>query len=142
MPLMELAITPYTSSNPVMLNLGYIGAGYPFPTDDFTPDFLTFDDMLILNPSATHLLEMPEDTMIGAGIMPGDTLIIDTSLTPRAGDIVVACIDDEWTVCYFRRDDKRRIYLEAANAKYGPLYPMESLTIHSVVVSTLRRYRA
>jgi SOS-response transcriptional repressor LexA len=54
--------------------------------------------------------------MIEAGILPGDLLIVERGVTPRDGDIVIAQVDREWTMKYFRQRGKT-VFLEAANTK-------------------------
>ena len=79
------------------------------------------------------------DSMIDAGIMPGDLLIVERGAAVRDGDIVIAQIDREWTIKYFRRRGNK-VFLEAANKDYQPLHPTEELNIAAVVRGVVRRY--
>lgn len=121
--------------------LGEIGAGFPMPTQEDLGDAVALDSLLIVNRNSTFLLTVFGDSMVEAGIMPKDIVLVDTSLTPRPNDIVIACVDDDWTMKYFCRDERGRVYLQAANSKYPRIYPQEKLIIHSVVVSSVRCYR-
>lgn len=121
--------------------LGSIGAGFPVPTEEELGDAIALDSLLIINRTSTFLLTVFGDSMIEAGIMPKDIVLVDTAIQPRPNDIVVACVDEEWTMKYFCRDERGQIYLEAANPKYPRIYPQERLEIHSVVVSSVRCYR-
>ena len=123
-------------------HLGEIGAGFPSPAEEELSDTVALDSLLVLNRTSTFLLTVSGDSMIEAGLMPRDIVLVDTSISPRQGDIVVACVDGQWTMKYFCRDKKGAICLEAANPKYPRLYPQEQLQIHSVVVSSVRRYRS
>ncbi|HEX8833416.1 MAG TPA: S24 family peptidase [Abditibacteriaceae bacterium] len=126
---------------PLMLqSIGAVQAGFPSPAEEELSDNFSLESMLIHNRNATFLLNISGDSMIEAGLMPGDVALVDTSLKPVPGDVVVACVDGNWTMKYFRRDT-RGIYLEPANPKYKPIRPREQLIIHSVVVSSLRTYR-
>jgi len=78
--------------------------------------------------------------MNGAGILPGDMVLVERGLEPHDGDIVIAQIDHSWTMKYFRKRG-RKVYLEAANPKYKPFYPKEELKIAAVVIGVIRKYR-
>jgi SOS-response transcriptional repressor LexA len=70
--------------------LGSVEAGFPSPAEEELVDTLSLDDLLIQNREATFLLKVSGDSMINAGILPGDMVIIDKGLTPKSGDIVIA----------------------------------------------------
>jgi len=63
------------------------------------------------------MLKVSGDSMIGAGIIEGDMVLADRSVTPRAGDIVIAEVDSEWTMKYLRKTGQK-MWLQAANKKY------------------------
>jgi SOS-response transcriptional repressor LexA len=77
--------------------------------------------------------------MIEAGILPGDLLIVERGAAPRDGDIVIAQVDREWTMKYFRRRGAA-VFLEAANKDYQPIHPTEELKIAAVVRGVVRKY--
>ncbi|HYC83057.1 MAG TPA: S24 family peptidase, partial [Candidatus Paceibacterota bacterium] len=58
----------------------------------------------------------------------------------KLGDIVVACVDGDWTLKYLRKDKAGRMYLEPANVNYHDIYPQAELTIGGVVRGVLRKY--
>lgn len=98
----------------IPLFLSSVQAGFPSPADDFLDKKINLNDFLIDNPSATFLLKVKGSSMIGAGIAEGDYLIVDRSLYPKTGDIIVAYIDGEFTVKrYFV--ENRRIILRPEN---------------------------
>ena len=80
------------------------------------------------------------DSMEGAGILEGDSVVLKNGLEPEHGDIVAALIDREDTLKIFVRD-KSRCYLKAANTKYPDLFPAEELTITGVMVGLIRATR-
>jgi repressor LexA len=121
--------------------LGTVAAGWPSPAEEEIPDTLSLDDYLISNKEATYLFKVRGDSMIGAGIMDGDMALVERGAPVKDGDIVLAEIDREWTLKYFRKRGGK-VYLEAANKKYGNIFPNEELKIAAVLVSVIRKYRA
>ena len=119
--------------------LGTVIAGFPSPAEEELADTMTLDEYLITNKEATYLLKVDGESMIEAGILPGDLLLVERGLTPRDGDIVIAQVDREWTIKYFRKRG-RAVFLEAANKDFKPIYPTEELTIAAVVRAVIRKY--
>ena len=77
-----------------------IKAGFPSPADDYLHDSLDFNRDLIKNPEATFYGRVSGDSMIEAGICDGDIAVIDRSLQPSDGDIIVAFVNGEFTIKY------------------------------------------
>ena len=75
-----------------------ISAGFPSPADDYLEQCLDLNDFLIKKPAATFLVRVKGDSMIEAGIGEGDILIVDRSITPQFGFIVIAVVNGEFTV--------------------------------------------
>ena len=73
-----------------------IKAGFPSPAEDYLSDSLDFNRDLIKHPEATFYAVVDGDSMIGLGINPGDIAVIDKSLEPAHGDIVVSYINEEF----------------------------------------------
>jgi len=119
--------------------LGQIQAGFPSPAEEELVDTISLDEYLIKNREATFMLKVSGDSMIDAGIMEGDMVLADRSVTPCPGDIVVAEIDSEWTMKYLRKTG-RNLWLQAANKKYKPIYPEQELKIAAVVKAVIRKY--
>jgi len=120
--------------------LGAVAAGFPSPAEEELSDTMSLDEYLISSPQATYMLKVDGDSMVDAGIRPGDLVLVQRNLTPKAGDIVVAEVDGEWTLKYF---EKRGgvVCLKAANKKYPPIIPKQELVIAGVVVANVRKYR-
>lgn len=78
--------------------LSSVKAGFPSPADDFIDTGLDLNQHLILHPEATFLVRVSGNSMINAGIFDGDTLIVDRALTAFNGNIVVAVINNDFTV--------------------------------------------
>lgn len=119
--------------------LGAVAAGFPSPAEEELVDTVTLDELLIRNKEATYLLKVNGDSMIEAGILPGDLLIVERGAAPRDGDIVIAQVDREWTMKYFRKRGSK-VFLEAANKNYQPIHPAEELKIAAVVRGVVRKY--
>ena len=119
--------------------LGEVQAGFPSPAEEELADAITLDDYLIKNREATFMLKVSGDSMIDAGIQPGDMVLVERTNTVKPGDIVVAEVDNEWTLKFYRKQGNK-VYLEAANKKYPPIYPHEALTIAAVVKAVIRKY--
>ncbi|MCL4533038.1 MAG: transcriptional repressor LexA [Deltaproteobacteria bacterium] len=120
--------------------LGSVEAGFPSPAEEELLDSVSIDKFLIKNPNSSFMLEISGDSMINAGIMPKDFVVVDKSLTPKEGDIVIARVDGDWTIKYLRKENGKYI-LESANPKYGFIKPKQELTVAGVVVGTIRKYR-
>ena len=97
-----------------------ISAGFPSPADDFIDKSLDLNEFLIAHPSATFFVRVEGTSMIEADIHPGDILIVDRSLEPKSGSIVIALLNGEFTVKRFRRS-KGRSYLFAENPSFTPI---------------------
>lgn len=107
-----------------LLNCG-VAAGFPSPADDYVDARLDLNEYLIRHPAATFMVRAIGDSMIGVGIHSGDLLIVDKSLRPVDGCVVVAVVEGDCTVKQYRCDGpdgrQRRPWLEAANPAYPPL---------------------
>ena len=75
-----------------------VACGFPSPADDYFESTIDLNDLLINNPSSTFLIRANGNSMMDAGILDGDLLIVDRSLTPKNKDIVVANINGEFLV--------------------------------------------
>lgn len=120
--------------------LGSIQAGWPSPAEEELVDILSLDEFLIAKPDASYLVKVTGDSMIGAGIMPNDLVIVERGRQPKAGDIVIAQVDGEWTMKFFEKQNGK-VILKAANKKYPPIEPKQELVIGGVVVANVRKYR-
>jgi len=119
--------------------LGTVTAGFPSPAEEELTDIMSLDAYLITNKEATYILKVRRDSMIEAGILPGDLLLVERGATPRDGDMVIAQVDREWTMKYFRRRGTT-VFLEAANKEYQPIHAKEELQIAAVVRAVIRKY--
>lgn len=116
-----------------------VNAGLPQPSNDVGVEGLNVDSFLIDNPSRTVLLTVKGDSMVDAGLLPGDTVIVKRGAPHQVGSIVVAKVDQEYTVKYLARD-KRGFYLKPGNDAYPPIHPKNDLDIFGVVTGSFRKY--
>jgi SOS regulatory protein LexA len=120
--------------------LGFVQAGFPSPAEEELQDVVSIDEYLVSNPNATFLVKVRGDSMVDAGIHQGDLVLIQKNLDPKDGDIVIAQVDSEWTLKYFKQKSKK-VYLQAANQKYPAIIPRQELVIAGVVIANIRKYK-
>lgn len=132
-------LIPLSLKNATRL-LGTVEAGWPSPAEEELADTISLDDFLIENPAATFMLKVSGDSMIEAGILPGDMVLVDKGAAPKSGDIVIAEVDGEWTMKYLKKRGDS-ISLIPANPNYKPIKPQKELRIAGVVTSVIRKYK-
>jgi SOS regulatory protein LexA len=118
---------------------GFVTAGLPSVVEEEQVDTINLDDMLVKNKSLTYMLEVDGDSMIDAHIERGDMVLVERTNTARDMQIVIAEVDGEFTMKYFREKGGKR-WLEPANKNYKPIYPEHSLNINAVVKAVIRKY--
>lgn len=136
-PAGKIALTPRLTGSVRLL--GAVQAGFPSPAEEELADTLTLDEFLIRRPEATYMLTVTGDSMTGAGILPGDIVLVEKGAAPKPNDVVVAQVDDEWTLKYFNRD-RAGVRLDPANPKYRFIRPRRSLSIGGIVRAVIRKY--
>ncbi|MEA3471376.1 MAG: LexA family transcriptional regulator [Thermodesulfobacteriota bacterium] len=119
--------------------VGEVRAGFPSPAEEELRDTISLDEYLISRPESSFLLEVSGDSMIGEGIKPGDLVIVEKGREPRNGDVIIAQVDGEWTMKYFRKK-RGGIVLESANPEYPPIRPKRELTVGGVITAVVRKY--
>ncbi len=119
--------------------LGAVEAGFPSPAEEELTDTMSLDEYLIEHRDATYLLKVSGDSMIEAGIMPGDMVLVERRSDARDGDIVIAEIDTGWTMKYLRKE-KGKTWLQPGNPKYPPIVPKDELKIAAIVKAVVRKY--
>ena len=119
--------------------LGVVEAGLPSPAGDVLGDTINLDEFLIRRPEESFLLKVKGDSMIEAHIEEGDLVLAERREQADVGEIVIAEVDGEWTMKYYRKKGNKS-YLEPANKKYKPIYPEQSLRIAAVVKAVIRKY--
>lgn len=104
-----------------------VSAGFPSPADDYIEGKLDLNELMVANPAATFFVRVAGDSMVGAGIHHHDILVVDRSLEPINGKIVIAVVDGELTVKRLRKKGAE-IYLHAENPDYPDILISEETT--------------
>lgn len=119
-----------------------VSAGVPFAADDHLDYALDLNTHLISNPSTTFFVRVAGDSMTGANIFDGDLLVVDRSLKPRTGDIVIAVVNGEMTVKRFM-PSAHMVVLKAENPQYDdiPIGSNTDFAIWGVVMHVIHRAR-
>src|SRR5450830_618117 len=94
-----------------------VPAGFPSPADDYIEGRLSLDEHLIQHKDSTFFVRAKGNSMIGAGIFDGDLLVVDKSLNPSSGDIVIAIVDGGLTVKRLIKRG-RKITLKPENPRF------------------------
>jgi DNA polymerase V len=118
-----------------------VSAGFPSPAEDYIEQRLDLNELLIQNPAATFFVRVSGDSMEGAGINDGDILVVDRSLAPASGRIVVAIIHGEFTVKRLYRD-VHSCRLLAENPAYPAIEVSEEsgCEIWGIVTSSIHQF--
>jgi len=117
-----------------------IQAGFPSPATDNLKQDMHLDEYLVSKPNNTIYIKVAWDSMIDAGIHPWDWVIVEKWAKVDLWDIVVAVVDNEYTLKYYNKD-WWQVYLAPANKSYDNIYPKESLEIFGVVVWVFRKVK-
>lgn len=119
--------------------LGLVEAGIPSLAEQDKLESISLDNYLIDHKEKTFILEVKGDSMIEAHIEEGDFVVAERTDRAKPGDIVIAEVDGDWTMKYYRTEGPMT-WLEPANRNYEPIYPAESLRIAAVVKGVIRKY--
>ena len=116
-----------------------VAAGMPIAATDSGSDLMTIDRFLIPHPAETVLVRVKGDSMTGAGIHSGDLAVVERCSQAKPGDIVVAVVDDEFTLKTLGRD-KNGYHLLPANPDFPVIRPNGKLEIFGILVGLVRKY--
>lgn len=116
-------------------------AGFSAPGDDLIESVLDINDLVVKNPASTFFVRVEGESMEGAGIFSGDVLVIDRSLIPKDGSIVVAAVYGEMVVKRLLKHGDTHI-LASENVQYEPIQVSghEDCFIWGVVVGSVRSF--
>lgn len=135
-----LALEPPANQQPLFMHK--IPAGFPSPAADYLDEGLDLNAYLVQRKASSFYFTVEGRSMLGAGIWPGDKVLVDRSIEPQHDHIVVAVVDGEYTLKrLYRRSNA--LELRADNPKYAPIRLQEGdeLQIWGVVVGLVRKYR-
>ncbi|WP_313479197.1 LexA family protein [Stutzerimonas kunmingensis] len=120
-----------------------VSAGFPSPAEDYAETYLSLDELVNIRAPSVYLVRAGGDSLTGIGIYDGDVLIVDKAAKERAGDVVIAIVNGEFTVKILRFDAHDRPTLEPANPAYPAITIQEGeqLEIWGVVTDSLHSLR-
>jgi len=108
------------------LFLDSVSAGFPSPATDYVENKLDLNDYLVKHPAATFIVKASGPSMIEAGILSGDLLIVDRSITPNNENIVIASIFGDLTVKKLQKKGSS-LFLVSANNEYSSIEVKEEM---------------
>lgn len=137
---MNIPIPLSSAASPITLFGSTVHAGFPSPAADYAQGKINLNEHLLLNENASFLFRVRGESMIGIGIYDGDTLIVDRSISPAHNQIVLAIVDEEFTVKRFYKRGQT-VKLLAENSAFPPiaLKDGQELRIWGVVTFNLHR---
>ena len=106
-----------------------VQCGFPSPADDFLDLDINLNDYLVKHKSATFCVKVNGSSMDGVGIHSGDVLIVDRAESVQNNSIVLAVIDNEFTVKSIKKN-AGKLYLNPANDNYKPIEITEDMNFH------------
>lgn len=132
---------PSTESSDGLNLLTLIPCGFPSPAAEYIENNLNLHDHLVKRPAATFFMRASGDSMTGLGIYPEDILVIDRSIKPRSGHVVVAAVNGEYTLKTLKIHEGKP-YLMPANPNYKPIIiqNMEQLQIFGVLTHNIHKH--
>lgn len=138
---------PDTDAQPIALPLyqSKVPAGFPSPADDHVEKRLDPSEYLIDQADTTFFVTIQGESMIEAGLMPGDKAVVDKGKLPVVGDIVLAMIDGEFTIKTLakQKDGNPKLLPANSSGKYTPILIQAAMQfeIWGVVTGSFRRFR-
>jgi repressor LexA len=106
--------------------LGLVTAGLPATVEEEMAETVSLDGLLVKNKSLTYMLEVDGDSMIDAHIEKGDMVLVERANVARDMQIVIAEVDGEYTMKYFRKQGAKA-WLEPANENYKPIAVLKAV---------------
>lgn len=117
-----------------------VRAGFPTAVEDCLMERLSFDNLLIKAPASTFSVRVVGDSMIDAGIFEDDIVIVEKGRIVQNGDVVVAMVDGEFTIKFYRKE-KGEVLLEPANEAYPIIKAQQELQIFGIVTGLVRKLK-
>lgn len=119
--------------------LSKVKAGFASVMDDKIEKRISFDNILNLNSPSIFVFKVSGDSMCEVGILDGDYVVIKKTPEAKIGDIVLANIDNEFTLKTYKKDSKG-YYLQPENKDYPIIRPKISLSIFGVATGIMRNF--
>lgn len=116
-------------------------AGFPSPAADYEQKPLDPRDYLIKNQSSTFFARVKGSSMVDAGIFENDVIVVDRSINPKVGDIILAVINAEFTVKYLGKNEHGALLIPA-NKDFQTIEVKDnpSFSVWGVVTGSMRKF--
>lgn len=139
----SISLLEPTTRMSISVSIEKVSAGFPSPAQDYIDKKIDMNEHLIQNECATFIVKVASLSMINAGIDIDDELIVDRSLDAKHRDIVVALVDNDFTVKRLMIDDDGKAWLKAENPEYSNIYldDGQQLEVWGVVTFVLKNTR-
>lgn len=116
-----------------------VALGFPSPAEDFLDEGVDLNQVLIRNPTASYLYRASGWSMILAGICDGDILVVDRSIEPVDGHIVIATWEGNQPTCKVLRLMPAHIELHCRNPRHPPIVLPSETEVEIYVVASVAR---
>lgn len=116
-----------------------VEAGFPSPANDYLETVLDLNEFLVQRPAATFLVRVQGDSMKDAGILDGSILVVDSSIEPQSGMIVLAIVDNEFTVKRLVKVRKTWT-LQPENQGYSAIKVTQDTEIRGVITASIQKF--
>ncbi len=129
------------AENKIPLVSAKVSAGFPSPAENYIEETLDLNKHLIKNPPATFLVRVDGDSMINAGIHPGDIIVVDRSVEAKNNDVIIAIVDGQFTVKRLSvKNDK--VALIPENPNYQAIYILDEMEfeVWGKVISVIHKF--
>ena len=133
----KLYINPNQFGAPLVLTS--VKAGFAAIMDDKIEKRISMDDLLDINLPSSFVFRVSGDSMCEIGILDGDYVIIKKTPEAKINDVVLAVVDNEFTLKTYKKDAKG-YYLQPQNKDYPIIRPKYSLSIFGVAIGIARRF--
>ncbi|NNP71631.1 DNA polymerase V [Acinetobacter defluvii] len=138
----SISIFECKTSASIPLAQSKIAAGLPSPVQDYTEQSIDFNEYLIRNPNTTFVVKVASLSMLGAGIDVDDDLIVDRSIPAKNRNIVVALVDNDFTVKRLMMDGEKK-WLQAENPEFPDIHfnDGQEMVIWGVVTRVIKNLK-
>lgn len=138
----SISIFECKTSAAIPLAQSKIAAGLPSPVQDYTEQSIDFNEYLIRNPNTTFVVKVASLSMLGAGIDVDDDLIVDRSIPAKNRNIVVALVDNDFTVKRLMMDGEKK-WLQAENPEFPDIHfnDGQEMVIWGVVTRVIKNLK-
>lgn len=143
-PTLKLYSADLSSHLPLPYALNPVVGGFPSPAEGYLQDSIDLNRALVSHPASTFYARVCGDSMRGRGIDDGDLVVIDKSIEPREGDVVVAFLDGDFTMKTIHIEpDGQGVTLLPANPAFPPIHVSveEDFVVWGVVTYTIKKQR-